>query len=381
MVEKAKILLLAPFSIWPPHFGSSERIYNLARRLAYDGRIHLFVLYTDYAQVRTNLQREERWENATIMGLGPARRWAQALNPNLIWKGLSIILRERPDLMICGHLWAGLHALILHAMTGISFVLDEHNAEYIRLKRMRKKAAPLVRVLEKTTCQSAAEVMCVSEADKGHLVRLGIQKEKISVVPNAVDTDQYRPNPDARRRIREELGLADDQPLLLFFGKLDYLPNAEAVEILARDIVPRVLEQVPRALFVVCGYNPPRDSYPHSRLVFTGVVPKIEDYINASDIVVVPLISGGGTKFKIIQAVACGKPVVTTSIGAEGIDEVGDWIRVTDDWEQFARLIVDLLPVPQDLSLETLEQFRHNYSWEHTTEMVVRLIQKQLARV
>jgi glycosyltransferase involved in cell wall biosynthesis len=111
------------------------------------------------------------------------------------------------------------------------------------------------------------------------------------------------------------------------------------------------------------------------------VVPKIEDYINASDVVIVPLISGGGTKFKIIQAVACGKPVVTTSIGAEGIDDAGDWMRVTDDWEQFARLIVDLLSVPQDPSLETLEQFRHDYSWEHTTEMVVRLIEKQLARV
>jgi glycosyltransferase involved in cell wall biosynthesis len=370
--------MLAPFKIWPPHFGASERAYNIIAQLAQDGGFQLFALYTDYAQVAVATHEQESWPSATVIGVGPSKRWAQALNPFLILKGISLILRERPDVILCDHLWSALNALILHFLTGVPFILDDHNAEYVRLERMGKKAAGLVRILEKITCRFAARVICVSETDKAHLTQLGIEAGKISVVYNGVDIAQYRPNPTARPKVCRELGLVDEHPLVLFFGKLDYQPNAEAVEIIVQEIMPRVLTRIPQARFVICGYNPPLDRYDHPHLIFTGVVPKIQDYINASDLVIVPLISGGGTKFKIVQAVACGRPVVTTCIGSEGIEEAGEWMQVADDWDQFAEMTVKILTHRPSFSQEHLENFRQAYSWQVVAKQVARLLKAQV---
>lgn len=372
---RQKVLALAPFSIWPPHFGSSERIYNLSKQLAQDDRFDLALLYTDYAQVAVIGSDKENWLGATIIGVGPSRRWAQALNPWLILRGIGLILRERPDVILCEHLWASLHAIILRVLTGIPFILDDHNAEYVRLRRMGRGAARLVYLLEKLACYMAAHIVCVSEADKTHLVVLGVEAAKISVVHNAVDIEQYSPNPTMRYSVRQELALSEDIPIVLFFGKLDYQPNAEAVEIIVQDIMPHVLSQLPDTRFVICGYNPPLDRYRHPNLIFTGVVPRIEDYINAADVVIAPLISGGGTKFKIVQALACGRPVITTTVGSEGIEEVGLWMQVTDDWEQFAELVVECITHSITGSPDQLADFRDRYSWRHMTEHFAEIIE------
>jgi len=372
-----KVLVIAPFGIWPPHFGSSERIYNFVKQLANHDRIRLFVLYTDYAQVVSADRSQESWPNAELIAVGPSRRWAQAVNPFLVLKGLTLILREKPDVILCEHLWSSLHALALRVMGGMPLLLDDHNAEYIRFQRMGRKTSGIIRILETLACRFANKVICVSDADKEHLTRLSISASKICVVQNAVDTAQYRPNPMVRGEVRRELGLSDSSPMLLFFGKLDYQPNTEAVEIVMREIMPRVLERIPEAQFVICGYNPPVDRYDHRHVVFTGVVPRIEDYINACDVVIAPLISGGGTKLKIVQAIACGRPVITTSIGAEGIADAGEWMTVADQWEAFAAATVDVLADQASFHRGDLQSFRHAHSWETVAAQLAEVIEAQ----
>lgn len=362
----------------PPHFGASERIYNLVEQLSLDGRFALTVLYPDYAQVQMQRQPPPQWENTTLVKVGPARRWEQFFSPALLWQGLQIIRREKPAVILCSHLWAGWHADILHLLTGVPFILDEHNVEHVRFARMGKRSAPLIRLWEHITCRLAAAILAVSEADKAHLQHMGLPAEKIAVVPNAIDMTQYQPNPAARAAVRAELGLEMAQPLVLFFGKLDYQPNAEAIAVIVEQLMPRILAQQPDAHFVICGYNPPTAQYPHPRLHFTGFVPKIEDYINASDVVIVPLLSGGGTKFKIIQTIACGKPVVTTSIGAEGLERAGAWMAITDDWDEFARYTLAALAPAAALDEETRAQFRYYYSWDYMRVLIVEVIQKYL---
>ena len=378
-MEKTKLLVLAPFEIMPPHFGSSERIYNIVKQLANDGRFELFVLYTDYAQVKTIEPGSEVWPNATLFPVGPARRWAQFLNPWLLLKALRIIRSEKPVLLLCNHLWAGIHAVILHLLTGIPFILDDHNAEYIRFQRMGRKSARIIRLWEQMVCHFAADVIAVSEADRQHLMQLGVAGDKIVIISNAIDMHQYHPDPEARAQVYTELNLPVEQSFLLFFGKLDYQPNAEAIDILVNEIVPRILQVEPSVWFVVCGYNPPREQYRHPRLIFTGIVPRIEDYINASAGVIVPLISGGGTKFKIIQAIACGKPVITTAVGAEGIDDAGLWLQISNDWNTFSQLAVQLLRQPPLTPNDRLDSFRYQYSWENMNNLVIQLLQRRLS--
>jgi polysaccharide biosynthesis protein PslH len=370
-MNRRKILVVSPFSILPPHFGSSERTYNLARGLAkfYD----VLLLHTDYSQVKVPPTQTEI-PGVRICKVGPSRRYAQLFNPFLLFKGLQLIRSEKPALLISGHLWAGLHVMILHCLTGIPYVLDEHNAEYVRWQRMKRASAGVVTWAERWCCKMAMAVLCVSDIDRRLLSDLGLPREKIFVVPNGVDLDQYHPDPAARRLARGELGLADDSPLVLFFGKLDYQPNAEAVDIIVQEIMPRVLAQNPGVRFVVCGYRPPVERYAQAQLVFTGVVPRIQDYINAADSVIVPLISGGGTKFKIIQAIACGRRVITTPTGAEGINPAGPWMRVTDNWDEFAAWVLRDLMEPPPVLEETWQRFCSAYAWQQMVEQARQVI-------
>ena len=340
----SKIMVLSPFSILPPHFGASERTYNLVQGLADYYAVTL--LYTDYAQVKVAPTQADI-PRVVSYKVGPSQRWAQLFNPLLILKGLQLIRRERPSLLVSAHLWAGINTLILHFLTGVPFILDEHNVESVRWQRMRRTGVGLLTWAEKTCCLKARAVFCVSEADKKLLLQLGISAARVFVLRNAVDLAQYHPDPDSGETARQALGLQADLPMALFFGKLDYQPNAEAVDIIAREIAPRVLALNPAVRFVVCGYRPPVERYADSKITFTGMVPRIEDYINAAQVVIVPLVSGGGTKFKIIQAIACGRPVITTPIGAEGLGDATAWMQVADNWDDFVRAMLQTLASPR----------------------------------
>jgi glycosyltransferase involved in cell wall biosynthesis len=369
-----KILFVCPWPIFPPHFGGSDRTYNLVKGLSDEAEI--FVLYTDYAQIREIERQHEEIPNVRLKGAGPNRRWAQLFSPILLFEGLRIIVKERPDVMMCEDIWSGLHAMLLHFLTGIPFIFDEFNAEYVRYERMGRNARVL-RLYEKMCCRVAQRVFCVSEADKKHIEKLGAASGKILVVPNGVDIDKFAPDPGKRSETRQTLSIPDSTPVVLFFGKLDYQPNSEAVEMIVRHIMPKVLKKIPSARFVIAGYAPPTEAYLHNNLIFTGMVPKIEDYINASDVVIAPLISGGGVKFKILQSIACGKYVVTTSIGAEGIQEAGDFIQIADEWDLFSELVVERLSSNRgiDLAGHQFARFLQTYSWKNIAKRADEALQ------
>lgn len=368
------VLIISAFRIWPPHFGSSERTYNLIKQLAATGNVHSTVLYSTYAQVQGSVQIES-WPNTEFVAVGPTLRWAQAFNPWMAWKGLSLIRRHRPVVIICAHLWSTAVGMALSWLTGLPFILDAHNVEHIRFQRMGKKPVALVKLWERLACRRAAAITCVSTADKQHLMGMGISGHKISVVINAIDTEQYRPNPETRAEIRTALGLNERQPLLLFFGKLDYGPNAEALRIIDEELLPRIAREHPDARVVVCGYHPQQDlGIAHPQFQYLGFVPRIEDYINAADCIIVPLLSGGGTKFKIIQALSCLKPVVTTTVGAEGFDPIPGWLNIADTWDAFCELALRCVTEASKLPEQPVIAFRQAYSWENAALRMLQVI-------
>lgn len=377
-----RILLISSSNIWSPHFGSSGRIYKFIEQLAELQWLDLTVLYNTYTQVYGDTLPEEMQDiHARFVAVGPAQRWAQAFNPWLLLRGLALIRQERPRVILCEHLWSTLIGMLLSLLTGVPFILDDHNAEYIRFQRMGKRTAPLIKIWEWLACKRAALITCVSEVDKQHLVELGISPHKIAIVINAIDTQQYRDDSAGRDAVRASLEVTEKQPLFLFFGKLDYRPNAEAVEVLVREIMPRILRKRPESLFIVCGYHPSGVlGVQHPQLRFVGFVPRIEEYISAADVIVVPLLSGGGTKLKIIQSLACYRPVVTTAVGAEGIESVGAWLRVADDWDEFSRQALHCLEATAKLPAEPIAKFRHLHSWEYAAAQLLKAIVDVLER-
>ena len=365
-----KLLMISPFNIFPPYWGGASRIYNLAKNLAKENKIVL--LCNDYKETKIpNINCNEFNE----LSLNPSiqlhfvkslSKFSQIFNPLLIIKGLNITRKEKPDLIIGEFAWSGFHIIILHLLSRCPYILDEHNVEFLRFERMKrgnKLTTLLLKIYEKISCKFAYKVFCVSEVDKNFLIsKLNVTKNKIMVVPNGIDTDKFYPDIKKREKTREKLKVGQNTPLILFFGKLDYKPNYEAMEIIYKQILPRILERVQNVKFLAVGDNPPLE-FSHKNIIFTGVVENIEDYINASDVVICPLLSGGGTRIKILEALACGKIVITTKIGAEGLldENTNKMLIIADNWDEFTEKIINSI---NKKIHKPNRDFIERYSWK-----------------
>jgi glycosyltransferase involved in cell wall biosynthesis len=233
-------------------------------------------------------------------------------------------------------------------------VLDTHNVESVRARRTRE-ATPFARRRhrwislleerkvarwERALSPRFDRVVTVSEGDASALRSL-VPAARVAAVPMGVDLGYFRraPADPASRGI-------------VFAGSLFYGSNADAVRFFAARILPAVLREVPDARFTAVGHEPPPDiaALPGRlpQVAVTGSVPDVRPYLAGAAVVVCPLRSGGGVKSKILEGMAVGRPVVTTSVGAEGIEGARDgehWI-VRDDPDAFAGEVAALLRDP-----------------------------------
>jgi glycosyltransferase involved in cell wall biosynthesis len=178
-------------------------------------------------------------------------------------------------------------------------------------------------------------VIAVSEHDR-KLMSRWVDPARVTVVPTGVDLRQYVPDDSGR----------EPEPLVMFVGAMDWEPNIDAVEYFCKEIWPLVLTRIPAARFRIVGRNPDRrvQSLASSSVEVTGRVPSVIDQLREAAVVVVPLRIGGGTRLKIYEAMAAGKAVVSTSVGAEGLDVHHDRdIVLADSSGAFIDSIVTLL--------------------------------------
>ena len=233
-------------------------------------------------------------------------------------------------------------------------IYDAHNAEYALQRRiagqdwrklMRWHAAAYstvqarrLRRYEATTCADCQHIVAVSEAD-AELLRALAHQTPVTVIPNAIRTADYDPGDHPPANM--------PQPTLVFTGKMDYRPNIDAALWFAEDILPLIRERVRNAHFAIVGQKP------HTRLdklrgrddvTITGFVDDIRAYIRAAAVYVAPLRMGSGTRFKLLEAMAMQRAVVSTRIGAEGISVAdGVHLRLGDSAQEFAAAVADLL--------------------------------------
>jgi glycosyltransferase involved in cell wall biosynthesis len=232
----------------------------------------------------------------------------------------------------------------------IPVVLDNQNVEHLILQRyLQFERNPgkrcyawlecwKTRQWQREACRRSAVALVCSEPDRALIQRLA-PKVAIMVVPNIVDTDGYQPS-----------GL-ERPSTLLYQGGMDWYPNRDAVEFFVLAILPRLRVSVPEARFVVGGRNPSdefRRRFAGLRdLEFTGTVPDMRAEIAKAAVCVVPLRIGSGTRLKILEAAAMAKPIVSTRVGAEGLDFVdGREIILADEPEAFAAAVAELLSDP-----------------------------------
>lgn len=257
------------------------------------------------------------------------------------------------EAIVSSSLIAGLHGALLKLLTGLPFWMDEHNVEWHCSKRYGHRLWWLIFLLEGFILKCADHITCVSEEDKLRLIAsFRLTPQRITVAPNGVDysaISQTKADPSERTRKR-----------ILFFGVLDYPPNREAVEILGERIAPFLSPDI-EVLIAGKGGLDLKDRFP--QLNFLGFVEDIHQLVRDCDGVVVPILAGGGTRMKILESLACERPVVSTTCGAEGIEleALGKSITILDDWGAMVSWIENL---PLGASVPVSERFLELYDWQ-----------------
>jgi len=256
------------------------------------------------------------------------------------------------DVAICDFLSASLNFPL---RSPIPTVLFQHNVESVLWHRLAHCEPSLIRrtvfqleAIKMSRYERAAltrfdHIVAVSEKDRNEMASM-TDVSRISVVPTGVDCQQFCP---AEQPV--------SQPLVVFPGGMDWEPNIDGAHYFCSEIWPLVLKSVPEARLRLVGRNPVTSiqRLASDSVEVTGTVPSIVKHLHQAAVVVVPLRAGGGTRIKIYEAMACGKAVVSSSLGAEGLETTpGEDVILADNPRSFAEAVITLL---RDV------QVRHRY--------------------
>lgn len=232
---------------------------------------------------------------------------------------------------------------------------------YSELQKMYRYEAQSLRVFD--------HVMITSAYDRELLISLGEEPEHIHVVPNGVDTDYFAPSLTLRE--------ADS---LVFCAKLDYYPNAQAILMFCRDVLPRIWERRPQVRLTIVGNNPPasvRALSEDARITVTGYVADIRPYLERASVALAPLLVAAGMQNKVLEALAMGTPLVATPVSCRSL-QVRDGLHllIAEGPSAFARAVLHLLenrPLAEHFSAMGRLHVEEHHRWKHAADIVCNL--------
>ena len=218
-------------------------------------------------------------------------------------------------------------------------------------------------------------VTCTSDIDAA-VFQQHCAEDVIEIIPNGVDVSHYQPD------------FASEAPAhLIYIGSMDWYPNEDAVGFFSDEVLPQVQENVPEVRFSIVGGNPSarvQKLAEREGIVVTGRVPEIKPYFAEATVFVVPLRIGSGTRLKILEALAMGKAIVSTAVGAEGLDlRDGEEIFIADEPAAFADAVTRLLtdvPLRRRIGENGRARVKQNYDWRSIGEKLHRRYTKILTK-
>jgi glycosyltransferase involved in cell wall biosynthesis len=287
------------------------------------------------------------------------------------------LLSQKPDILFVHRLISMVPILLSRApLPPTYFDLDDvEHVSYARSigqpplwrgKPLLRLRLPILKRWEKRAIRASRATFVCSDPDRDYL-RCRFGHGNVIVVPNAIDLPVIKAVPHGQT--------------LLFLGLLSFHPNTVAADHLIRNIWPRILSALPEARLIVAGARPDRlESYEQRPcgVTFAGFVDDLEKLYEQVAVVCCPILYGSGTRIKILEAAAHGKPVVSTAVGAEGLSlREGSEILVRDDPGSFAEACIRLLS-DRDLAARMGEKARSVVEREYARGAVVRNIRSHM---
>jgi glycosyltransferase involved in cell wall biosynthesis len=371
--KRLSVLFVTPFLPSPPSFGAQRRLHELISGVAASNDVSVLSLVDPTEHYGEAIRATEEYCRRVVTVSNPAyfasrarkrlRQLVSLGSPHSYeWLGhseamfhaaLEQMLAHRFDVVHfeLAHMAGYAQACGLGRSKGPVLCLDEHNIEYDIVKRTAGVAAGAIRRAysaiewrkvrrEERHAWSHLDGCTLTSARDQELLLADEPEARTAVVPNGVDLDFFRVSPRTAPR---------EPKTLLFFGAIDYYPNTDAVLFFLRDVFPELVRRYPTLRLCIVGRKPPQSIVDQrsANVEVTGVVDDVRPWIDRADAVIVPLRVGGGTRLKILEAMAMGKAVVSTALGAEGLDVVPERdLLAADDAAAFVTQICRLLDDP-----------------------------------
>ncbi|MCA9369883.1 MAG: glycosyltransferase [Pseudomonadales bacterium] len=359
--------MLTPYLPYPLLSGGQIRTYNLLKKLSQHHSITLFALIKDESEKKYISHLEEF--------CSVVRVFKRSQRPFTLKNVLKTAVSSYPFLIIRNHVPEVIKAVeaelsytqydLIHAetfymmphipQTDTPILLVEQTIEYLGYESYAERAHPLLQPIlavdiakikhwEKHFWKKSDVLVTMSEADKEYIAQVLGEKEGIQVVENGVDAAWFAEKP----------WKPPPTPTALFVGTFKWLPNVEAVNYLLDAVWNGVKAQIPNAQLHIVGNEPTQDIIEKAKALkdvkVLGRIDDIRDAFSTANVLIAPVMSGKGTRYKILEAMAAGTPIVATPTAVEGIDVTPDTHVVLSSSPE--ELIQQTVKVLQNRSLQ-----------------------------
>ena len=391
-----KVFFLSYWFPYPPDNGARIRVYNFIKALAANHKVHLYALLqsdsdpknvdilAQYCKiVSLHLKPKSQKSLKVFLGLfsNRPRLFFAGFDPILYDTIQKAIIKIKPDVIIVSEV--EMAEYITRENPTIPSILIDHNCEFgviqRRVRWMSSWSAKLRLELtwrkfaswEANTLKKFDRVVMPTEEDKGKMQQYDSTVKNIQVIPNAADTDYYSP-----------ANWSPESHVLLYNGALTYSPNLDSVLYFIEDIYPGLKNIFPDIQLLITGHydNVNVDKILNCPgIILTGYVKDIREVLYRSAACIIPLRQGGGMRLKIPEAMAAGVPVVSTSLGIEGLECIhGKHLLIADTPVDFIAAITRLMedkPLVNDIRKNARQLVEERYSWKTNAGRFVDLVE------
>lgn len=379
--DGGRLLCVCPVPLWPDTNGYALRVVSLLSELAADWEVVLVGARSPATEDRTDTLRLAAFHPVGTRGNVATMPW------QLETAGLAETARAlaRSGSFDAALLWSGAEflgdSLSVSTTVGdridcatLAHLRDVRAGRGLRARWVSLRAAARAAPYERRIVRRLSATTVVATPDARLLRRIS-GRDSVHVVPNGVEA-----------RFEPGLDREDEAPRIVFTGALGFRPNAEAATYFARRVFPLVRDAFPKARFTVAGWGRNPDVLALGDLPGVDVVsdvPDLAEVLTPAWVAVAPMLSGSGIKNKVLDAWACGKPVVMTSLAGDGFGAASrDSAVIADGRRGLARAVIRLLERPEDRLRTAWAGYRQvtgAYSWKQAGRDLSELIEAHVA--
>lgn len=367
-----KVLDIAPYPYLPWSSGGQKLIGQFLEYLGKETDL------TVISTITNDWKLVEDYKSIPLL----KRSFSRYLDITLVKKITSLIKENKFDTIIWEHPYYWWLGKRIKKKTGIKTIIHTHNIEYQRFRSYGKWWWPILKFYEKKCFRGADVLFFISDDDRSFAIsKWKIEPAKCFTVPFGIEIKEFPTDkPDCKKKIAAIHKIDEDEKIFLFNGLLNYKPNSDALNAILNYINPLLLTQAEfKYKIIICGKGLPAEfnglqDYKDKNIVHAGFVDDIEVYFKGADLFLNPVLSGGGIKTKMVEAIAFGTTVISTRNGAIGIDKnvCGNKliVVVNGNWEAFVQSIIE----NAQNNLPTPSNYYEHYYWKGIIKKAVKIM-------